>query len=111
MSRFSRSQMVHLSLIAIHTVALRRENKKPCLLFSKQGGRNSFSFFVTCLPPVVPESFRGSALDTRWIGQGETHNRRLTAHAVSLSRPASPANSWLICSCKFSLNVIDIYHR
>ena len=25
---------------------------------------------LTCLPPVYPDSFRGRALDTMWIGQG-----------------------------------------
>jgi hypothetical protein len=59
-----------------------------------------FSFFVTCLPPVYPNSFRGFALYAIWIGQG---------FDVSLARPTSSAKSWLICSCRFSLSVKDAY--
>ena len=47
-----------------------RENKKPCLLCGKQGLEKSYGSSVTCLPPGYPNSFRGLALYTTWIGQG-----------------------------------------
>ena len=62
-----RSQTVHLSLPPFHRQF--QGNKKPCLHRGKQGLEKSYSS-VTCLPPVYPNSFRGLALDTTWIGQG-----------------------------------------
>jgi hypothetical protein len=63
MSPSFRSQIVHLSLSVI------QGNKKPCLLCGKQGLK-FYRFSITCLPPDYPNSFRGLALDTTWIGQG-----------------------------------------
>ena len=47
-----------------------RKIKKPCSLFGKQGLEKFCSSSLTCLPPVYPNSFRGFALYTIWIGQG-----------------------------------------
>ena len=45
-------------------------NKKPCLLFGKQGLEKFYGSSLTCLPPGYPNSFRGFVLYTIWIGQG-----------------------------------------
>ena len=82
----------------------RRENKKPRLRFSKQGERKSISI-LTCLHRVYPNYLRAFAQWVPWIVPGETRNPGYTGYDVSLSRRASSANSWLICSCKFSSNV------
>ena len=87
------------------------ENKKPCLFCGKQGLEKFYGSSLTCLPPGHPNSFRGFALYTTWIGQGLTHNLGLTGYDVSLARPTLSAKSWLICSCRFSLNVKEVYHR
>jgi hypothetical protein len=60
------SQIVHLSL----SLSVIQGNKKPCLLCGKQGLEKSYGSSVTCLPPGYPNSFRGLALYTTWIGQG-----------------------------------------
>jgi hypothetical protein len=69
MSPSFRSQIVHLSFLTIR-FRLLRENKKPCLHLGKQGLEKFYISSVTCLPPVDPNSFRGFALYTTWIGQG-----------------------------------------
>ena len=66
MSPSFRSQIVHLSL----SLSVIQGNKKPCLLCGKQGLEKSYGSSLTCLPPGYPNSFRGVALDTTWIGQG-----------------------------------------
>ena len=66
MSPSFRSQIVHLSFALV----VIQGNKKPCLLCGKQGLEKSYGSSVTCLPPGYPNSFRGFALDTTWIGQG-----------------------------------------
>jgi len=68
MSPSFRSQIAHLSLLRFTSVI--QENKKPCLLCGKQGLEKSYGSSVTCLPPGYPNSFRGLALYTTWIGQG-----------------------------------------
>src|SRR5258706_14682510 len=85
------------------------ENKKPCLHLGKQGLEKFYGSSVTCLPPVYPNSFRGLALCTTWIGQGLTHNPGLAGYDVSLSRPTLSAKSCLICSCRSSSNGADVY--
>jgi hypothetical protein len=66
MSPSFRSQIVHLSL----PLSVIQGKQKPCLLCGKQGLEKSYGSSVTCLPPGYPNSFRGLALDTTWIGQG-----------------------------------------
>jgi hypothetical protein len=46
-----------------------------------------------------------------WIIPGETHNPGYTGYDVSLSRPASSANSWLMCSSTFSYELVRRYQN
>ena len=105
MSR-SYSQIVRLSLIAIPT-PLARENRKPCLRFRKQGEKNLFSLFKTCLPRFYPPYLRAAAQQAPRIVPGETHHPGYTGYDVSPSRLASSANWWLICLSKFSSHLRD----
>jgi len=66
MSPSFRSQIVHLSL----SFSVIQGKQKPCLLCGKQGWEKFYGSSLTCLPPVYPNSFRGLAHDTTWIGQG-----------------------------------------
>ena len=59
------------------------ENKKPCLLFGKQGLEKFYGSSLTCLPPGHPNSFRSFVLYTIWTGQGQTCNPGLTGYDVS----------------------------
>ena len=72
MSLSFRSQIVRLSLLRfVNSLSFTHGKiKKPCLHHSKQGLENSYISSVTCLPPGYPNSFRGLALYTTWIGQG-----------------------------------------
>src|SRR5437773_1954272 len=51
-----------------HSPSVSGKQKTP-LARSKQGVEILFRF-VTCLPPDYPNSLRGFARDTTWIGQG-----------------------------------------
>ena len=68
MSPSFRSQIVHLSFL--HLLAVIHGKQKPCLLCGKQGLEKFYGSSFTRLPPVYPNSFRGLALYTTWIGQG-----------------------------------------
>ena len=52
MSRSSRSRSVHLSFVSF-TVLFRRENKKPCLRFGKQGVETRNVWFVYPLTSIL----------------------------------------------------------
>jgi hypothetical protein len=101
MSPSFRSQIVHLS----SSFSVIQGKQKPCLLCGRQGLEKFYGSSLTCPPPVYPNSFRGIAHDTTWIGQGQTYNPGLTGYDVSLARPTLSAKSPLICSCRFSSNV------
>lgn len=107
MSRYSCSQIIRLSLTAIHTVSCAGKIKNPAYA-SVSRVVNPLSIFRTCLHQVYPNCLRAFARSVPWIVPGETHNPGYTGYDVSLSRPTSSANSWLICISKFSSNVLDV---
>lgn len=86
-------------------------NKKPCLLSVSRVGEKFYSIFRTCLLPVYPNDLPGTSQSVPRILQGETQRPGYTGFDVPLSRLASSANSWLICSCRFSSNVYDDYYK
>ena len=69
MSPSFRSQIVHLSLLHRLSV-IHGKTKNPAYISASRGLEKFYGSSVTCLPPGYPNSFRGLALDTTWIGQG-----------------------------------------
>jgi len=61
------SQTLHLSFRPLGPF---QDNKKPCLLCGKQGERNLYSIFRTCLHQVYPNYLRDVAPRSPWIAQG-----------------------------------------
>ena len=104
-----RSQIGHLSLPPFHRPFQGTRNPAHFAV-SRVGERNSSSIFRTCLHQVYPNYLRDVAQWLPGIVPGQTHHPGYTGYDVSLSRPSASANSWLICSCKFSSNVPDEYH-
>ena len=86
-------------------------NKKPCFHFGKQGLRKSLTGSFTC-SPFYPDWLRAFARYMPRIVQGGTRSPGSARYDVSRTagRP-SPAKSRLICSCKFSSNARNTYHK
>ena len=83
------------------------KTKNPAYVSVSRVRESRFRFF-TCLRRVHPNYPWAAAQRVPRIVPGETHNPGYTGYDVSLSRPPWSANSWLICSCKFSSNVPDV---
>src|SRR5688572_33475307 len=69
MSLIYNSQFVHLLVFYSSFLHCSSGQQKTLLTFGKQG-LESLWIFSTCLPPVDPNSLRGTRLYTRWTDRG-----------------------------------------